>query len=65
MKKFRFFIARTSAVSLLLLALGAAAIAQDRPLQIKYWLAMSQPGSHLFEVTIEVTTGVNGPRDET
>jgi len=65
MRKSRSFIARASAAALLLLALGAAAIAQDRPLQIKYWLAMSQPGSHLFEVTIEVTTGVNGPRDET
>ena len=54
MKKFRSFIARTSAVGLLLLTLGIVALAQDRPLQIKYWLAMSQPGSHLFEVTIEV-----------
>jgi hypothetical protein len=63
MRKSRSFIARASAAGLLLLALGAAALAQDRPLQIKYWLAMSQPGSHLFEVTIEVI-GVMAPRDE-
>jgi predicted metalloprotease with PDZ domain len=60
MKKLRSFIARTSVLGLLLLALSIAAFAQDRPLQIKYWLAMSQPGSHLFEVTIEVVA----PRDE-
>lgn len=59
MKKFRSFIVR-AATGLLLLALASAALAQERPLQIKYWLAMSQPGSHLFEVTIEVIP----PRDE-
>jgi len=60
MKRFKSFIARTSVLGLLLLALSMAALAQDHPLQIKYWLAMSQPGSHLFEVTIEVIA----PRDE-
>ena len=64
MKRLKSLIARTAAAGLLLLVLGIAALAQDRPLQIKYWLAMSQPGSHLFEVTIEVTIGVIGPRDE-
>ena len=47
-------IVRFAATALLVLTIGSAALAQDRPLQIKYWLAMSQPGSHLFEVTIEV-----------
>jgi hypothetical protein len=28
--------------------------AQEQSLRIKYWLAMSRPASHLFEVTIEV-----------
>lgn len=60
MKRLKFLIARTSAVGLLLLALSIAAFAQDQRLQIKYWLAMSQPTSHLFEVTIEVIA----PRDE-
>ena len=41
-------------MTLLLLTISSAASAQDQPLQIKYWLAMSQPTSHLFEVTIEV-----------
>jgi predicted metalloprotease with PDZ domain len=59
MKRFNFLIARMSAAALLLVTLSVAA-AQDQPLQIKYWLAMSQPGSHLFEVTIEVVA----PRDE-
>ncbi|MGZ5480648.1 MAG: M61 family metallopeptidase [Pyrinomonadaceae bacterium] len=41
-------------VSLLILALAFSASAQDQPLKIDYRLAMSQPSSHLFEVTIEV-----------
>jgi predicted metalloprotease with PDZ domain len=60
MKRLKSLIARTSALGLLLLAVSIAALAQDQPLQIRYWLAMSQPGSHLFEVTIEVIA----PRDE-
>ena len=46
--------ARIAFLSLLLLATSVAALAQDQPLQIKYWLVMSHPNSHLFEVTIEV-----------
>jgi predicted metalloprotease with PDZ domain len=41
-------------VLLFLLATNIAALGQEQPLRIKYWLAMSHPGSHLFEVTIEV-----------
>jgi predicted metalloprotease with PDZ domain len=46
--------ARIAFLSLLLLVTSVAALAQDQPLRIKYWLAMSHPNSHLFEVTIEV-----------
>jgi predicted metalloprotease with PDZ domain len=46
--------ARIAFLSLLLLATSAAAFGQDQPLHIKYWLGMSRPNSHLFEVTIEV-----------
>jgi predicted metalloprotease with PDZ domain len=46
--------ARIAFLFLLLLVTSVAALAQDQPLQIKYWLAMSHPNSHLFEVTIEV-----------
>jgi predicted metalloprotease with PDZ domain len=45
-----FFTCATS----LILALAFSASAQDQPLKIDYRLAMSQPNSHLFEVTIEV-----------
>ena len=41
-------------VVFLLLLISIAARAQEQPLKIKYWLGMSQPSSHLFEVTIEV-----------
>jgi len=41
-------------VLLFLLATSIAALGQEQPLRIKYWLAMSHPGSHLFEVTVEV-----------
>lgn len=54
MKRPKRFVIRLLASLLLLLTFVVAAIAQDRPLPIKYWLAMSQPASHLFEVTIEV-----------
>ena len=47
-------IVRATGASLLLLVFCSAAAAQDQPLHIKYWLAMSRPASHLFEVTIEV-----------
>jgi predicted metalloprotease with PDZ domain len=39
---------------LFLLSTGIAALGQEQPLRIKYWLAMSHPSSHLFEVTVEV-----------
>ena len=52
--KLKSLLARTTLLSLLLLATSVAALAQDQPLRIKYWLAMSHPNSHLFEVTIEV-----------
>jgi len=39
---------------LFLLATSIAALGQEQPLRIKYWLAMSHPNSHLFEVNIEV-----------
>lgn len=41
-------------LALLLLSLAFTAAAQSQPLQIKYELTMSQPNSHLFEVTMEV-----------
>ncbi|MFZ0750872.1 MAG: hypothetical protein WAM70_16025, partial [Pyrinomonadaceae bacterium] len=41
-------------VALLILTLAFSASAQEQPLKINYRLAMSQPSSHLFEVTIEV-----------
>jgi predicted metalloprotease with PDZ domain len=47
-------IARIAGLGLLLLLVSGVASAQALPLKIKYWLAMSQPNSHLFEVTIEV-----------
>jgi len=45
---------RTTLLCLLLVATSVASFAQDRPLKINYRLAMSHPGSHLFEVSIEV-----------
>jgi len=54
MKPTKRIINRIAVTFLLLLVVGFPAAAQDQPLQIKYWLAMSQPNSHLFEVTIEV-----------
>ncbi len=48
------FLFRTTVLCLLLLATSVASFAQDRPLKINYRLAMSHPGSHLFEVSIEV-----------
>ena len=40
--------------TLLILTLAFSASAQNQPLKIDYRLAMSQPSSHLFEVSIEV-----------
>jgi predicted metalloprotease with PDZ domain len=50
----RLVLSRFAGLCLLALAVCGGAIAQDQPLRIKYWLAMSHPNSHLFEVTIEV-----------
>ena len=47
-------IARTAALFLLLLTISVAVVAQEQPLKINYRLAMPHPGSHLFEVSIEV-----------
>ena len=47
-------IRRALSIAALLFSLTGAVAAQDQPLRIKYWLAMSRPASHLFEVTIEV-----------
>jgi predicted metalloprotease with PDZ domain len=54
MGKLKPSIVRFAATTLFLLAISVTAVAQEQPLKIKYWLAMSQPNSHLFEVTIEV-----------
>src|SRR5258707_371044 len=45
---------RAPLLCLLLLVTSVLAFGQDQALRIKYWLAMSHPNSHLFEVTIEV-----------
>jgi predicted metalloprotease with PDZ domain len=47
-------IARISSLLLLLLTISFAVAAQEQPLRIKYRLAMPHPGSHLFEISIEV-----------
>jgi len=49
--------------ALLILTLAFSASAQDQPLKIDYRLAMSQPSSHLFEVTIEVRVPENAKPD--
>jgi predicted metalloprotease with PDZ domain len=54
MKTINYFLWRTGLIVLTLLALALAAAAQEAPLKLNYRLAMSQPSSHLFEVTIEV-----------
>jgi predicted metalloprotease with PDZ domain len=46
--------ARLAFLFLLLLVTCVTTAAQDQSLRIKYWLAMSDPSSHLFEVTVEV-----------
>jgi predicted metalloprotease with PDZ domain len=47
-------ITRAAALFLLLVTISFAVVAQDQPLKIDYRLSMPQPGSHLFEVSIEV-----------
>src|SRR6266849_4780545 len=50
----RLVLSRVAGLCLLALAVCGGAVAQDQPLRMKYWLAMSHPNSHLFEVKIEV-----------
>jgi len=50
----RLVLSRVAGLCLLALAVCGGAVAQDQPLKLKYWLAMSHPNSHLFEVTVEV-----------
>lgn len=50
----RLVLCRVVRLCLLALAFCGGAVAQDQPLKIKYWLAMPNPNSHLFEVTVEV-----------
>src|SRR5258707_3908385 len=45
---------RAPLLCLLLLVTSVLSLGQDQPLRIKYWLAMSRPNSHLFEVNIEI-----------
>ncbi|HYT49340.1 MAG TPA: PDZ domain-containing protein [Pyrinomonadaceae bacterium] len=54
MKRLKRVIAQAGASALLLLTITIAVAAQDQALHIKYWLGMSQPGSHLFQVKIEI-----------
>jgi predicted metalloprotease with PDZ domain len=54
MKRIGPLASRLFLIALLLFALSVACAAQEQPLHIKYWLGMSHPNSHLFEVTIEV-----------
>jgi predicted metalloprotease with PDZ domain len=56
-------IACIARLCLLLLVVSGAASAQEQPLKINYRLAMSQPSSHLFEVSIEVEMPVGAKID--
>jgi predicted metalloprotease with PDZ domain len=50
----RLVLSRVAGLCLLALAICGGAVAQDQPLKLRYWLAMSHPNSHLYEVTVEV-----------
>jgi len=54
MKPNSLLVARILSAALLLLSISVVCLAQEQPLHIKYWLGMSRPISHLFEITIEV-----------
>ena len=54
MKRNKLLVARMLSAALLLFSISVVCLAQEQPLHIKYWLGMSRPVSHLFEVTIEV-----------
>src|SRR5205814_887508 len=59
MNRIKFLFARISSIALLLFSITVVCLAQEQPLHIKYWLGMSRPISHLFEVTIEVALPVD------
>src|SRR6266513_4641007 len=59
MNQIKFLFARISSIALVLFSITVVCLAQEQPLHIKYWLGMSHPISHLFEVTIEVTLPVD------
>lgn len=50
----KIFIARGAFLSLLLFTISIAVAGQDSALRIHYRLSMPHPGSHLFEVSIEI-----------
>ena len=52
--RLKILFARGAFLSLLLLTVSVAVIAQDEALKINYRLAMTHPSSHLFEVSVEV-----------
>ena len=54
MTKAKLLSKRTLLLTPIFFALAAVVHAQDQPLKLNYRLGMSQPSSHLFEVTIEV-----------
>jgi hypothetical protein len=54
MNRYKLLPKQTVLIALTLLSVTFVARAQDQPLKLNYRLAMSQPSSHLFEVTIEV-----------
>src|SRR2546421_2126015 len=59
MNRLRIAFSRLLSTALLICAIAVVSLAQEQPLHIKYWLGMSHPISHLFEVTIEVTLPVD------
>ena len=59
MKRNRLLVARMLSAALVLVSISVVCLAQEQPLHIKYWLGMSRPISHLFEVTIEVAVPVD------
>src|SRR6266705_1599580 len=54
MNRFRVLIAHAANAFLLLLTISIGVAAEEQPLRIKYSLAMSHPGSHLFEISVDV-----------
>jgi len=60
MKTIKLLLRRTSLLALTLFTLAFTASAQEPPLKLNYRLGMSQPSSHLFEVTIEVEVPPSG-----